>query len=93
MYLVDWGDGYTTETECYTSGMEVEVCHTYTGQGTYTIKVQAKECPDGLVGPEATLTITITKKSKSINTPILSLHNWLQSHPTLFPILRYLLGI
>jgi hypothetical protein len=90
MYLVDWGDGDTTETECYPSGMEVEICHTYTAQGTYTIKVKAKECPDGLVGPEETFTITITKKSKAINMPFLNL---LQSHSNLFPMLRILLEI
>jgi predicted amidohydrolase len=90
MYLVDWGNGDTTETECYPSGMEVEVCHTYTSQGTYTIKVKAKECPDGLIGPEATFTITITKKNKSINSPFLKLF---QSHPNLFLIIRQLIGL
>ncbi|KYK24876.1 hypothetical protein AYK24_05670 [Thermoplasmatales archaeon SG8-52-4] len=90
MYMVNWGDGYTTETECYPSGMEVEICHTYTAQGTYTIKVKAKECPDGLVGPEETFTITITKKSKAINMPFLNL---LQIHPNMFLIIRHLLGL
>jgi len=88
MYIIEWGDGEITETECYPSGEEVEVCHTYNDQGTYTIKVKAKECPDGLVGPESTFEISITKKTRAINSPFL---NFLQSHLNLFPILQMLL--
>jgi hypothetical protein len=89
MYIIDWGAGGINETECYPVGMEVEVCHTYAEPGTYVIRVKAIECPDGLVGPEGTLTVIITKdKNRVINTPFL---NFLQSHPYLFPILKILL--
>jgi hypothetical protein len=87
MYIVDWGDGETTETECYPSGMEVEVCHTYTSQGTYVIKVKAKECPDGLVGPEGTLKVTMPR-NKIFNFNFNLLKFLLERFPNAFPILR-----
>ena len=43
-YIIDWGDGSGTETDCYPSCTPVEVCHTYNNQGTYVIKAKAKEC-------------------------------------------------
>jgi predicted secreted protein len=41
MYNVDWGDGDTDWTEYGDSGTEVTLKHTWTSQGTYTIKAQA----------------------------------------------------
>jgi hypothetical protein len=60
-YLINWGDGSSEETDCYPSGTPVTVCHTYSETGEYRLGVQAQECPDGLLGPEATLSLTIPR--------------------------------
>jgi hypothetical protein len=84
MYIIDWGDGETTETECYSSGEDVEECHTYNAQGTYTIKAKAKECTeDGLESDWATLTVTMPR-NRAINGFFL---RFLEQ----FPILRKML--
>ena len=71
MYIVDWGDGDTTETECYPSGMEVEVCHTYTVQGTFIIKVKAKDCPYGSESDWSEFTVTMPRDKALSNSLIL----------------------
>jgi len=43
MYIIDWGDGTTEETDYYPSCTPVEVCHTYDEQGTYIIRAKAKD--------------------------------------------------
>lgn len=56
--------------------------------GTYTLGAQAKDIHDA-ESDWAYAQINVTK-SKEILTPFL---NFLQNHPNLFPILRYLLGL
>ncbi len=82
-YIIDWGDGKTTETECkYT---HVEVCHRYIKQGKYAIKAKAKECtPDGLESEESTYVVTIPR-NKATNGS-----SWLRFFD-MFPILQRLL--
>ena len=88
-YIINWGDGETTETDCYPSCTPVEVCHTYSDQGTYIIKAKAKECTiDGLESDWAELSVTMPR-NKAIDNPIL---NFLQQRfLNLFPILQTLL--
>jgi hypothetical protein len=88
MYIIDWNDGETTETDCYPSGMEIEECYTYSETGTYTIRVKAKECPDGLESDWATLEVSMPRNIISINK---ILQRLLERFPNLFPILRLLL--
>ncbi len=85
-YHIDWGDIGTGLTDFNPSGDDVTVAHTWDDQGTYTIKVKAEDS-NGLVGPEATLEVTMPR-----NKAIISQFQWLlQSHPTLFSMLRLLL--
>jgi hypothetical protein len=47
IYIIDWGDGVTTETDCQSPGTLVEVCHTYTKEGFYNITAKAVGCLNG----------------------------------------------
>jgi hypothetical protein len=86
-YFIDWDDGDPEETGFNPSGDDVKLKNTWNSKGTYTIRAYAEDT-NGLVGPEGTLTVTLTKgKNRAINTPF---QGFLQSHPYLFPILRLL---
>jgi hypothetical protein len=87
LYIVDWDDGQITETDCYPSGQEVEVCNIYSKPGTYTIRVKAKDCPDGLESDWSELEITMPRNIININTIIQRL---MERFPNLFPMLRLL---
>jgi hypothetical protein len=86
MYNVDWGDGDTDWTEYGDSGTEVTLKHTWTSQGTFTIKAQAIDI-HGAESDWSEFPITIPR-NKAINNPFL---NFLQSHPRLFPLLQKLI--
>ncbi len=43
MYIIDWGDGTTIETDYYPSGQEVEIDHEWPGPGVYYIRAKAKD--------------------------------------------------
>jgi len=88
-FEIDWGDGSTDSTDCYPSGTEVEVCHTYTEQATYTITAVAIDCCWGAESDPSSTHIKIPR-SRAINTPFL---RFLENHPYMFPILRYILGL
>jgi hypothetical protein len=83
MYIVDWGDGDVTWTEYGDSGEEVTLKHTWTSQGTFTIKAQAID----IYGAESDWAefVVSMPKNNIVNSPFL---NWLQSHPNMFPILQ-----
>ena len=88
-YHIDWDDGDSDTTAFSPSGIDVKVNHTWNSEGTYTIRAKAED-EFGLFGPEATFGISITKKTRAINTPF----QWfLQKHPNLFPLLRILLQL
>jgi hypothetical protein len=87
-YYIEWGDGDITDwTALQASGPPgYSESHTWAAEGTYTIKAKAKD-EFGLVGSEATLTVTMPR-NRAVNTPF----QWfLQQHPNLFPILKILL--
>jgi hypothetical protein len=85
-YYIDWGDGSSEVTDWYPACTPVDVIHTYTQSGRYTISAYAED-ESGLVSPTSTY-MYICPKDKSINKPFL---NWLQSHPNWFPILQKLI--
>ena len=90
-YIINWGDGETTETDCYPSCTPVEVCHTYTDQGTYDIKAKAKECtPEGLESEWSNPLSVTMPRTRAITSPFL---NFLQHHLNLFPILQQILQL
>jgi len=96
-YWFNWGDGTSSGwIGPFNSGQPASISHVW-NTGTYKIKVKAKDDPNGdgdlSEGLESEwsdpLPISIPK-NKSINTSFL----WfLENHPYLLPILRYLLGL
>jgi hypothetical protein len=87
-YIIHWGDGTYTETECVASGMDVEACHTYSKKGSFIIKVIAKECPDGLESSESTFDVTVPK-DKTINSLLLlSLKKIMERFPNIFLLVQ-----
>jgi len=88
-YYIKWGDGGTTTwTTLQASGTPYEESHTWTDQGTFTIEAKAKDSK-GAESGWSTLTVTMPR-NRAINNPFLQ---FLQNHPNLFPILRYILGL
>ena len=47
IYIINWDDGNTTETECTSPNSSIELCYTYPEKGYYNIKAKAKECSMG----------------------------------------------
>ena len=94
-YYVEWDDSQTTGwTICYNSGETITLEHMYTYAGTFTITARAQECPNGPIGPDGTHVITVPRARHNFNIEYLNfLHNFLEYHPNLFPILRYILGL
>ena len=94
-YGWDWtGNGVADQWDnnggsYYASGVPITTSHSWPMQGTYNVKVVAKDI-NGAQGPWSNpLTVTMPR-NRIINTPSL---NFLQSHPNMFPILRQLLGL
>ncbi|KYK29235.1 hypothetical protein AYK20_05985 [Thermoplasmatales archaeon SG8-52-1] len=86
-YIIDWGDGQVmTITGPFESGITQTKTHTWTSQGTYTIKAKAKD----IFGFESDWGELVVKmpRNRAINTLYKILYNFLQSHPNLFPILQ-----
>ena len=89
VYLyIDWGDNNNTGwIGPYYSGYEKALMHTWSEEGTYILRVKAKDtfhCE----GSWTTLEISMPK-----NKPISRLYWFLEEHPRLFPILRQILKI
>jgi len=84
-FYVDWGDGTTTGWDNEGASDEsVWVKHTYTRQGTFTIKAKARDT----LGEEsdwATLSVSMPRNKPYINTPFL---NFLESHPILYQLFQ-----
>ena len=88
LYLFDWGDGSTIDwLGPYESGEICETLHRWDKKGTYLIKVKARDkC--GIEGPWSDPLSLSIPKNKAIN-PLL--FRFLENHPRMFPILRYIL--
>jgi hypothetical protein len=88
-YLIDWGDGTTTDwLGPYTSGESLTISHSWSAKGTYFITARAKDTGN-LWGPWGNLSVTMPYEP-----PQFRLLEWLlERFPNAFPILRYFLGI
>ena len=86
MYNFDWIDGNTEWTEYSDSGAEVTLKHTWTSQGTFTIKAQAVDFY-GAESDWAEFPIIIPR-NKAIFNPFL---NWLLCYTSFFPLLQKLI--
>jgi outer membrane protein assembly factor BamB len=89
-YLIDWGDGMTTDwLGPYNSGEPITMNHSWSEQGTYNITARAKDT-ENRWGPWGTLSVTMPC---SYEKPAMNfLEIVLERFPNAFPILRYLLG-
>ncbi|KYK23462.1 hypothetical protein AYK25_06690 [Thermoplasmatales archaeon SM1-50] len=89
-YFVDWGDNTTSGwLGPYVSGTQIHVTHSWTSQGTYTVKAKAKDSLD-MESDWGTLTVVMPMNYKF---PLqVFLQQLLEQFPRMFPILRYLMG-
>ncbi len=88
-YCYSWGDGTNLFERWYDSGSLVVAPHKWTKRGNYEIKVRVRD-EFGLVSEWSDPLVITMSKSKIIHTPFL---RFLQDHPQLFSILRYLLEL
>jgi outer membrane protein assembly factor BamB len=84
-YLIDWGDGTTTDwLGPYNSGESLTMEHSWSTKGTYIITARAKDTGN-LWGPWGNLSVTMPYEP-----PHFRLLEWLlERFPNAFPILRY----
>ena len=59
-YIINWGDTTSNTTIFAPSGTNVTVSHTWATEGEYTITAKAED-EFGLIGPEATKTVTMPR--------------------------------
>ena len=90
-YYVNWTDNTSNQlVGPYHSGEEATLSHIWSEKGTYTLKVKAKDIY-GAESDWATLTVTMPC-DRIVNTPFMQfLQHFIQSHPSLFPILQKIL--
>ena len=90
-FVVDWGDGTPDETLTgpFASGEETTASHTWSKKGTYIITATAEDTNGGVSDP-GTFTVVIPR-SKTANAPFIL--RFLENHPNMFPVLRYILGL
>jgi PKD repeat protein len=87
-YFIDWDDETNTGWfGPYDSGTEVTKSHTWSAEGTYTIKCKVKD-PYDAEGPEGTLTVTMPRNRAMTNFLLL---RFLEQFPILQKILGYIL--
>lgn len=89
-YFIDWGDGTTTEwIGPFTSGTQATTTHIWSEEGTFTVKVKAKD----VAGDESdwgTMDVVMPYDYRfSLQT---FLENLFDTFPRMFPVLRHLLG-
>ena len=87
-YQWDWGHEISPWDGPYNSGDPVTVSHIFPSQGSYSVKVKAKDTNSDESVFSDPLSVSMPKNKPYLNRPIL---NFLQQHPYLFPILRQLL--
>jgi len=89
-YLFDWGDGtYSGWIGPYTSGNTISVTNTWFTEGTYEIKVKAKDIHGTQSDWSEPLSVTMPR-SKAVNHYTLLEKIW-EQFPNIFPILKQLL--
>jgi hypothetical protein len=89
-YFVDWGDNTTTDWTAFTpSGTTIQLTHTWTKKGDYSIKCKVE---DRALNESAwtTLAVKMPYSNDIPRTPLLE--RLFERFPNAFPILRHLLG-
>lgn len=59
IYIIDWGDGSSSEAGPTRAGRSIEVGHSWTSPGTYTIRAEARDDKGGSSGWSASAVVTI----------------------------------
>jgi hypothetical protein len=86
-YYINWGDNSISEwIGPYHSGEEITVTHIWKNESNYTIRVKAKD-RDGFESNWSDPLVVSMPKNKIINL----FERFLESHPHMFPMMRYLL--
>ncbi len=89
--LFDWGDGTNTSwIGPISSGSLVEAYHTYTAEGTFSVKIKARDIPEYNESVWSDSLPVRIPKNKPFGSPIL---RFLENHPQLYPLLRLFLQI
>jgi hypothetical protein len=89
-YFVDWGDNTTTDWTTFTpSGVTIQLTHTWTKKGDYTIKCKVK---DRALNESAWTTLAVKMPYSNIIPRTPFLERLFERFPNAFPILQYLLG-
>jgi len=89
-YLFDWGDGINTGwMGPYQSGRKASTSHSWTLQGTYNVKVKAKD-EWGAESDWTTLEVSMPKIKPYFNQPFFWI---LERHPNLLPLMKILMII
>ena len=89
-YYIRWGDGQVEIWDGpHSSGVDVNIAHTYTRKDTFTIEAKARDT-SGEESDWGTLTVTMPRNRASTNTFYLRI---LERFPNTFPLLRNLLGL
>jgi len=88
-YYIKWGDGHVEIWDGpHASSEDINVSHTYSREGTFTINAKAKDIFDE-ESEWSEFTVTIPR-DKLLNEPLLK---FLQSHPNLFPLLQEIIPL
>jgi len=84
-YLFDWGDGQTsTWTDPIDSGETASASHKWTSQGTYQIKVKARDIPSFEESPWSDPLPVSMPRNRAMHMPFLQ---FLQQYPMLYQLL------
>ena len=89
-YWFDWDDGSNSGwLGPYNSGQTSTTSHIWSSQGTYSVKVKAKDTKGSESVWSDPLSINLPK-NKIFNNEIIK---FFENHPRILPILRFILGI
>jgi len=90
-YMFDWDDGHTSFWYGpYDSGEECSASNIWFERGTFEVRVKAQDVHGGESEWSDSLPISMPKNKQYINTPFL---RFLENHPHMFPMLRYILRL
>ena len=88
-YIIDWGDGNSEETDYYQSCTPIEVCHTYTEDGTYIITATAEDTKEAR-SDESTFEVIIPRSRAMLQPIFLRIYERLLNT---FPLIKNLFGL
>jgi len=89
-YYIEWGDESVEDwSESYESDENFIASHTWDAEGTYTIRVKARDI-HGAESDWSNLEVSMPKNKQYVR---IFFQRFLEQHPDIFPILRHLLEL